>query len=199
MDNYLIVGLGNIGFEYINTRHNIGFKVLDKWVTGSDTSFISGRYANVAELKLRGNSLTLIKPTTYMNLSGRAVNYWLKEKKIKRENLLIVVDDIALPLGTLRLRKSGSAGGHNGLSHISETLGDNNYARLRVGIGDNFRLGGQIGYVLGEWDKDEEIELPQILDRSIEAIKNFVVLGPDRAMNIANTNGDPEPPIKSGV
>ena len=187
MDNYLIVGLGNIGFEYINTRHNIGFKVLDKWVTESDTSFISGRYANVAELKLRGNSLTLIKPTTYMNLSGRAVNYWLKEKKIKRENLLIVVDDIALPLGTLRLRKNGSAGGHNGLSHISETLGDNNYARLRVGIGDNFRLGGQVGYVLGEWDKDEERELPQILDRSIEAIKNFVVLGPDRAMNIANT------------
>lgn len=187
MDNYLIVGLGNIGFEYINTRHNIGFKVLDKWINESDTSFVSRRYAYMAELKYRGSSLTLIKPTTYMNLSGRAVNYWLKEKKIKRENLLIVVDDVALDLGTLRLRKSGSDGGHNGLKNISETLGDNNFARLRIGIGDNFRLGGQIDYVLGEWDEDEKRELPGIIDRSIDAVKQFVAMGPDRAMNIVNT------------
>lgn len=187
MDNYLIVGLGNIGFEYVNTRHNIGFKVLDKWIDESDTSFVSRRHAYLAELKFRGNNLTFIKPTTYMNLSGRAVNYWLQEKKIKRENLLIIVDDVALPLGTLRLRKSGSDGGHNGLKNISEYLGDNNYARLRIGIGNNFRLGGQVGYVLGEWDEDEKKDLPQIIDRSVQAIKDFIVLGPDRAMNTTNT------------
>ncbi len=185
--NFLIAGLGNIGAEYSNTRHNAGFKVLDAFAKEAGTSFLSVRYGSVAEVAYRGHKLILLKPSTYMNLSGKAVNYWLHEAKIKIENLLVVVDDIALPLGTVRLRKQGSDGGHNGLKNINELLGTKEYARLRIGIGDSFSKGQQIDYVLGKWKEEEEKELPFIIDKAIEAIKNFAFLGPDRAMNISNT------------
>lgn len=185
--NFLIVGLGNIGVEYANTRHNIGFKVLDAFAKASDTSFISGRYGSTTEVSVRGHKLTLLKPSTYMNLSGKAVNYWMQNLKIKQENILIVLDDLALPFGQLRMRKKGSNGGHNGLRNIDECLGNNEYARLRVGISDNFAKGHQVDYVLGKWTSQEEKELPFIEDNAIAAIKAFVTLGPDRAMNIANT------------
>ena len=185
--NFLIVGLGNIGVEYANTRHNIGFRVLDAYAKASNTSFISGRYGSTAEVSLRGHKLTLLKPSTYMNLSGKAVNYWMQNLKIKQENILIVLDDLALPFGQLRMRKKGSNGGHNGLKNIDECLGNNEYCRLRVGISDNFAKGHQVDYVLGKWTSEEEKELPFIEDNAIAAIKAFVSLGPDRAMNIANT------------
>lgn len=185
--NFLIVGLGNIGVEYANTRHNIGFKVLDAYAKASNTSFISGRYGSTTEVSLRGHKLTLLKPSTYMNLSGKAVNYWMQNLKIKQENILIVLDDLALPFGQLRMRKKGSNGGHNGLKNIDECLGNNEYCRLRVGISDNFAKGHQVDYVLGKWTSEEEKELPFIEDNAIAAIKAFVSLGPDRAMNIANT------------
>lgn len=186
--NFLIAGLGNIGAEYANTRHNIGFMVLDTFAKESGTSFISGRYGSTAEISVRGHRLTLLKPSTYMNLSGKAVSYWLKEKRIEQERLLVVSDDLALPLGSLRLRKQGSDGGHNGLKSIIESLGNSNYARLRLGIGDAFARGHQIDYVLGSFSAEEEKELPFILDKAVEAIKAFVTMGPDRAMNTVNTN-----------
>ncbi|MBE6226323.1 MAG: aminoacyl-tRNA hydrolase [Bacteroidales bacterium] len=186
--NFLIAGLGNIGVEYANTRHNIGFMVLDALVKDSGTSFISGRYGSTAEISYRGHKLVLLKPSTYMNLSGKAVNYWMQELKIKPENLLVVVDDLALPFGTLRMRKQGSDGGHNGLKNITQMLGNNSYARLRVGIGDAFAKGHQVDYVLGKWKSEEEKELPFILDRAGDAIKAYAFMGPDRAMNICNTN-----------
>ncbi|MBQ8034093.1 MAG: aminoacyl-tRNA hydrolase [Bacteroidales bacterium] len=186
--NFLIAGLGNIGAEYANTRHNIGFMVLDALIKDSGTSFISGRYGSTAEISYRGHKLILLKPSTYMNLSGKAVNYWMQELKIKPENLLVVVDDLALPFGTLRMRKQGSDGGHNGLKNITQMLGNNSYARLRVGIGDAFAKGHQVDYVLGKWKSEEEKELPFILDRAGDAIKAYAFMGPDRAMNICNTN-----------
>lgn len=186
--NFLIAGLGNIGVEYANTRHNIGFMVLDALVKESGTSFISGRYGSTAEISYRGHKLTLLKPSTYMNLSGKAVNYWMQELKIKPENLLVVVDDLAIPFGTLRMRKQGSDGGHNGLKNITQMLGSNSYARLRVGIGDAFAKGHQVDYVLGKWKSEEEKELPFILDRAGDAIKAYAFMGPDRAMNLCNTN-----------
>ena len=188
--NFLIAGLGNIGAEYANTRHNIGFKVLDAFAKASGTSFISGRYGSTAVVPVRGHKLILLKPSTYMNLSGKAVNYWLQAEKIKQENLLVVLDDLALPFGSIRLRKQGSDGGHNGLKNINEFLGNNAYARLRIGIGDAFSKGRQVDYVLGQWKEAEEKELPFVEDKAIEAIKAFVTLGPDRAMNIANTKAE---------
>ena len=186
--NYLVVGLGNIGFEYVDTRHNIGFSVLDAWAQASNISFSTKRYGDVAEVRFKGHTFILLKPSTYMNLSGKAVNYWMQELKIKPENLLVVVDDLALPFGTLRMRKQGSDGGHNGLKNITQMLGNNSYARLRVGIGDAFAKGHQVDYVLGKWKSEEEKELPFILDRAGDAIKAYAFMGPDRAMNICNTN-----------
>lgn len=185
--NFLIVGLGNIGYEYIDTRHNIGFSVLEAWANASNTFFSSNRLANTAEISYRGHKFILIKPTTYMNLSGRAVNYWLQKAKIPKENLLVVVDDLALPLGTIRMRAKGSDGGHNGLKSIDEFLGYNSYARLRVGIGDNFGMGGQVDYVLGKWSSEERILLAPVIERSVDAIKAFGVMGIERAMNVYNT------------
>ncbi|MDD4639672.1 MAG: aminoacyl-tRNA hydrolase [Bacteroidales bacterium] len=179
--------MGNIGAEYANTRHNIGFKVLDTLAEMSGISFISRRYGSVAEMKFKGKHFILLKPSTYMNLSGKAVSYWLKAQKIDTENLLVVVDDIALPLGTLRMRKQGSDGGHNGLKSVSEVLGTENYARLRLGIGNRFGLGAQIDYVLGEWTTQESGELPGICERAAEAIKSFGTAGIERSMNIFNT------------
>lgn len=185
---YLIVGLGNIGEEYSQTRHNIGFMVLDHLISGSNTIFSSDRLAFKAQLSYRGRELVLIKPTTYMNLSGRAVNYWKQEENIPLENILVVSDDIAIPFGTLRMKKKGSDGGHNGLANIAQALSTDQFARLRVGVGANFHKGGQIDYVLGAFDQEEKSDLPSILDRACSAIKDFVFIGADRAMNICNTS-----------
>ncbi|WP_319478772.1 aminoacyl-tRNA hydrolase [uncultured Draconibacterium sp.] len=183
---YLIAGLGNIGPEYKNTRHNIGFQILDALAEASNISFSDKRYGFVAECKFKGRTFILLKPTTYMNLSGRAVNYWLQKEKIDIKNMLVLVDDLALPFGTLRVRAKGGAGGHNGLENINQVLGRNDYARLRFGIGDDFHKGHQVNYVLGEWSKDEQKELPFKIDDSIEIIKSFGTIGVHRTMNFHN-------------
>ena len=184
--NYLIVGLGNIGPEYADTRHNIGFMILDELVKQENNRFSSMRLAYYAELKYKSRTLFLIKPTTFMNLSGKALNYWMKELKIPIENVLVLVDDIALPFGTLRLKPKGSAAGHNGLKHIEMTLGHNEYARLRFGVSDNFPKGQQVNYVLDAFDKEELPALPGLIDRSIEMIKSFVTVGAELTMTRFN-------------
>ena len=183
---YLIVGLGNIGPEYADTRHNIGFVILDKLAKEESAQFHTMRLASYTEVKHKGRSLHLIKPTTYMNLSGNALRYWMNELKIPVENVLVLVDDLALPLGTLRLKPKGSAAGHNGLKHIEIILGNNNYARLRFGIGDNFPKGKQVNYVLDAFDKDELPELPALIERSIEMIKSFATAGTELTMTRYN-------------
>lgn len=185
--HFLIAGLGNIGEEYADTRHNIGFLVLDVWAQASNTSFVSGRYGATAEVSFKGNKFTLLKPSTYMNLSGKAVNYWLANLKIPRENLLVVVDDLAIPFGTLRMRAKGSAGGHNGLKDIDFRLASEEYARLRIGTGNGgFAEGRQVDFVLGEWLLEEKKELPLIVNTAIEAIKCFGAEGINRAMTQYN-------------
>ena len=193
MDHFLVAGLGNIGAEYSNTRHNMGFMVLDAWAKASNTVFQSGRYGSTAEVSFKGRKFTLLKPSTYMNLSGKAVRYWMNELKLPMENLIVVSDDLNIPFGTLRMRKNGSAGGHNGLTNITEMLGTQDYARIRVGIGNNFNRGGQVDYVLGELDEDEMKQMPEICDRVISGIKAFATVGPDRAMNVVNTRLKPAP------
>ncbi len=183
---YLIAGLGNIGAEYKNTRHNIGFQILDAFAEASNISFNDKRYGFVAEYKYKSRTCVFLKPTTYMNLSGRAVNYWLQKEKIALENLLVLVDDVALPFGTLRVRAKGSPGGHNGLRNISDVLGSNEYARLRFGIGDNFHPGFQVDYVLSDWTNDEQKELPAKIDSCIEIIQSFGTIGVERTMNFFN-------------
>ena len=185
--NYLIVGLGNIGVEYANTRHNMGFMVLDAWAQASNIIFESGRYGSTATISFKGRKFTLLKPSTYMNLSGKAVRYWMNELKIPLENLLVLSDDLNIPFGTLRLRKNGSAGGHNGLTNINELLGTQEYARIRLGIGNDFGRGQQIGYVLGELSKEEMEQMPEICKRTIEGIKAWATIGADKAMNVVNT------------
>lgn len=184
---YLIVGLGNIGAEYENTRHNIGFKVLDALAGASNIVFSSDRYASICEIKHKGRILVLVKPTTYMNLSGKAVNYWLQQTKVPKENLLIVTDDLALPFGKLRLRASGSDGGHNGLKNINEVLGNNNYARLRFGISADFAKGKQVDYVLGEWNEEELKTLSDRIQLAGDIIKSFATAGLQRTMNDYNS------------
>ena len=185
--NYLIVGLGNIGVEYANTRPNMGFMVLDAWAQASNILFESGRYGSTATISFKGRKFTLLKPSTYMNLSGKAVRYWMNELKIPLENLLVLSDDLNIPFGTLRLRKNGSAGGHNGLTNINELIGTQDYARIRLGIGNEFGRGQQVGYVLGELSKEEQEQMPEICKRTIEGIKAWATIGADRAMNIVNT------------
>ena len=185
--NYLIVGLGNIGVEYANTRHNMGFMVLDAWAQASNILFESGRYGSTATISFKGRKFTLLKPSTYMNLSGKAVRYWINELKIPLENLLVLSDDLNIPFGTLRLRKNGSAGGHNGLTNINELIGTQDYARIRLGIGNEFGRGQQVGYVLGELSKEEQEQMPDICKRTIEGIKAWATIGADRAMNLVNT------------
>jgi len=185
--NYLIVGLGNIGYEYIGTRHNIGFSTLDVWAQASNVSFTTQRYGDVAEIRFRGHVLTLLKPSTYMNLSGKAVNYWVQKLKIPLENLLVISDDMALPPGMLRMRKRGSAGGHNGLQNITDMLGTDQWCRLRIGIGSHFGFGSQVDFVLGKWTPEEKPEIDEALPRAIKAVETFVSVGPDRAMNVVNT------------
>ena len=183
---YLIAGLGNIGAEYKNTRHNIGFQILDALAGASNISFNDRRYGFVAEYKFKARTFILLKPTTYMNLSGRAVAYWLQKESIELSNLLVLVDDLALPFGTIRVRAKGGAGGHNGLENINQVLGRNDYTRLRFGIGDNFHKGFQVDYVLGDWSKEEEKELPAKIDTCIEIIQSFATIGTERTMNFFN-------------
>ena len=185
--NYLIVGLGNIGVEYVNTRHNMGFMVLDAWAQASNISFESGRYGSTATVSFKGRKFTLLKPSTYMNLSGKAVRYWMTELKITVENLLVISDDLNIPFGTLRLRKNGSAGGHNGLTNINELIGTQEYARIRVGIGNDFGRGQQVDYVLGELSKEEAEQMPEVSKRVIEGVKAWALMGADKAMNVVNT------------
>ena len=183
---YLIAGLGNIGAEYKNTRHNIGFQILDALTGASNISFNDKRYGFVAEYKYKARTFILLKPTTYVNLSGRAVAYWMQKEDIEISNLLVLVDDLALPFGTIRVRAKGGAGGHNGLENINQVLGRNDYARLRFGIGDNFHKGFQVDYVLGDWSREEEKELPAKIDSCIEIIQSFGTIGTDRTMNFFN-------------
>ena len=193
MDTFLVVGLGNIGAEYANTRHNMGFMVLDAWAKASNIVFKSDRYGSIAETSFKGRRFFLMKPSTYMNLSGKAVRYWMNALKLPLENLIVISDDINIPFGTLRMRKNGSAGGHNGLTNITEMLGSQDYARIRVGIGNDFSRGGQIDFVLGELSDDQQKEMPEICERVISGIKAFATVGPDRAMNTVNTKPKPSP------
>lgn len=183
---YLIVGLGNIGSEYQYTRHNIGFRVLDALAKASNIVFTDKRYGEIAELKVKGRTLILLKPSTYMNLSGNAVRYWMQQEKIPLENLLVVVDDLALPFGTLRLKGKGSDAGHNGLKNIQSILGTQNYARLRFGIGNDFPKGGQIDFVLGTFSKEDEKAMPDKFVTCEEIIKNFCLAGIQNTMNQFN-------------
>ncbi len=183
---YLIVGLGNIGAEYAGTRHNIGFDVLDALAGASNAVFTTARYGDIAEAKYKGRTLVLLKPSTYMNLSGKAVRYWLEAAKVDRERLLVVSDDIALPFGTLRLRPKGSAGGHNGLKNIAELLGTEEFARMRFGVGGDFPRGHQGDYVLGEWTAEEREALPERLKLFGDAIKSFAAVGTAMTMNYFN-------------
>jgi len=183
---YLIAGLGNIGAEYSNTRHNIGFKIADALAADLNGTFKVDRLASVCSVKYKARTLVLIKPTTYMNLSGKAVKYWLEKEKIGLDRLLVVLDDIALPYGRIRLRARGSDAGHNGLSNIIQTLGTNQFARLRFGVGNDFQRGYQVDYVLGEWTKEQEKELPFKINDAVEAVKSFTTIGLARTMNAFN-------------
>lgn len=183
---YLIVGLGNIGNEYAHTRHNIGFDTLDALAEASNVVFATKRYGDVTEMKLKGQQLVLLKPSTYMNLSGNAVRYWLQQENIPIENLLVVVDDLALPFGTLRLKPKGSDGGHNGLRNIQELIGTQTYARLRFGIGNEFARGGQVDFVLGRFSAEDEKVKKERIEVAIEIIKTFCLAGVQTAMNQYN-------------
>lgn len=184
---YLIAGLGNVGSKYAGTRHNIGFDALDEIAEAFDASFKNDTQADVCTIKHKGRTLILIKPTTYMNLSGKAVRYWMTKQKVKPENLLVVLDDLNLDFNTLRLRAKGKDGGHNGLKNINEVLNTQQYARLRLGIGDNFNRGKQVNYVLGKWDERELADMGSFLDRAKRAILDFATIGTARAMS--NNNG----------
>ncbi|MDR1557139.1 MAG: aminoacyl-tRNA hydrolase [Tannerellaceae bacterium] len=183
---YLIAGLGNFAPEYWETRHNIGFRIVDRLAADGAALFRPARYGDIAELRIKGKVLLLLKPTTYMNLSGLAVRYWLQKEKIPDENLLVVSDDIVLPFGTLRLKPRGSHGGHNGLRNIEETIGTREYARLRFGVGNAFPAGRQIDYVLGEFDAEELAVMPEKLHTAAEMVKSFCLAGVNITMNLFN-------------
>ena len=183
---YLIVGLGNIGDEYAGTRHNIGFMMLDAFADAQGVTWADKRYGFVAKCRVKNAELILLKPSTYMNLSGNAVRYWLQQEKIPVENMLVLVDDLNLPFGTIRIRKQGSNGGHNGLGNIQSVLGTENYARVRFGIGNNFSRGAQCNFVLGKWTDEEQKLLPERLKVTSEIIPSFCLQGIDRTMNLYN-------------
>lgn len=187
MKKYLIACLGNIGPEYVGTRHNAGFMVGDKIAEESGVDFKSCRYGDMAIVRVKNCELMLLKPSTFMNLSGVAVRYWMNKEKLPLENLLVVVDDLALPFGALRMRKKGSDAGHNGLKNIAAELGNSNYARLRVGVGNDFPKGAQIDFVLGKFTPDERTRLPEILDKAADTVKTYCLSGPDIAMNRFNS------------
>lgn len=183
---YLIVGLGNIGQEYDGTRHNIGFRVLDAFAKASNIVFEDKRYGFVGRTSLKGKQLILLKPSTYMNLSGNAVRYWMQQEKVPLENVLVVVDDLALPFGALRLKPSGSDAGHNGLKHIAATLGTQSYARLRFGIGNDFPRGGQIDFVLGRFGEEDLQQMDERVDTACDIIRSFCLAGIQITMNQFN-------------
>ncbi|HVU56388.1 MAG TPA: aminoacyl-tRNA hydrolase [Puia sp.] len=186
MAKYLIVGLGNIGADYAGTRHNIGFDVADALVKKHEGAFRLDRLAEVAEIRWKGKTLITIKPTTFMNLSGKAVKYWMDKEKVPLENVLIIVDELALPLTKFRLRPAGSSAGHNGLRSIEEVLGTNGYPRLRFGIGSNFPKGRQVDFVLGRWKEEELPLVGQKIDKTVELVESFVTSGIERTMNQYN-------------
>ena len=183
---FLIVGLGNIGDEYAHTRHNIGFDVVNAFVQKHKLNFSTGRLAYRAEIKLKGKTLICICPTTYMNLSGKAVKYWMDKEKISLENILVIIDDIALPLNKIRVRPGGSDAGHNGLKSIQEILGTSNYPKLRFGISNDFPKGHQSDFVLGKWKKEEEPLVKLKIEKAVDAIESFAVQGINAAMNLVN-------------
>lgn len=188
MDKYLIVGLGNPGYEYENTRHNTGFMVLDKMAESVGVSFEDKRYGYVAETSIKGRKVFLLKPTTYMNLSGNAVRYWLQKENIDQKRLLVVVDDLSIPLGDYRLKGNGSNGGHNGLGNIQQLIGQQ-YARLRMGIGSDFQRGQQVDWVLGKYTDEDMRTLQPFIDEAVEIIRSFVLAGLDITMNQFNKLG----------
>lgn len=183
---YLIVGLGNMGADYDNTRHNVGFEVVDALAREFEVTFKDDNLGDLAEFKHKGRTFILLKPSTFMNRSGKAVRYWLQKAKVKQENLLVIVDEVNLDFGAVRLRGKGSAGGHNGLKDIEEKLGNSDYARLRIGIGSDFPKGRQVDYVLGEWSKEQAAELPEVIRHATEAVKSFGTIGLQRTMNEFN-------------
>lgn len=185
-ESYLVVGLGNIGPEYSKTRHNMGFMVLDAWSQASNTAFNTMRYGDVAEIHLKGRTVYLLKPSTYMNLSGNAVRYYLQKLPIPTDRLLVICDDINLPFGKLRMRKNGSDGGHNGLKNIAECLETENYARIRMGVGHEFSTGAQADYVLGNLSEEEMKEMDNLSEKVIQGVKDWISVGADRAMNVLN-------------
>ena len=184
---YLVVGLGNIGPEYASTRHNLGFMVLDAWAKASNAVFTTERYGDVCEISFKGRSFTLLKPSTYMNLSGNAVRYWMQKLSLPIENLIVISDDLNLPFGSIRLRKSGSDGGHNGLHHIIWALESDQFARIRIGIGNDFSHGAQVDFVLGNLSEEQMAEIPAMAEKIIAGIKTWAVLGAEMAMNQVNT------------
>ena len=184
---YLVVGLGNIGAEYTSTRHNMGFMVLDAWAQASNVLFKTDRYGQVAEVSYKGRWFVLLKPSTYMNLSGNAVRYWMQQLHLPLENLIVISDDINLPFGTLRMRTGGSSGGHNGLEDITQKLESDQWTRIRVGIGNDFARGRQVDYVLGDLSPEEMAAVPELSARIIQAVKDISTIGVARAMNTLNT------------
>ena len=186
MKKFLIVGLGNIGSEYVNTRHNIGFKALDYIANSENISFNTVKLGDLAEMKVKGKTVFLLKPNTYMNLSGKAVKYWMDKENIAKENILVITDDLNLPFGTIRIKSKGSDGGHNGLKNIQLLLNSTEYPRFRFGISDSFKKGQQVNYVLGEWDEEEKEKLKERLELTSEAVKSFVLSGLNNTMNTFN-------------
>ena len=186
MKKFLIVGLGNIGAEYANTRHNIGFKVLDFLAKKESLDFQTVKLGSLAEYKVKGRTLLLLKPNTYMNLSGKAVQYWMEKEKIAKENILVITDDLNLPFGTIRIKPKGSDGGHNGLKSIQQLLNSADYPRFRFGISDDFKKGRQVDYVLGEWDEEEKAKLPERLEVAVQAIESFALAGLGNTMTTFN-------------
>ena len=190
--DYLVVGLGNIGAEYASTRHNMGFMVLDAWAQASNVLFKTDRYGDVAEVSFKGRWFVLLKPSTYMNLSGNAVRYWMQKLHLPLENLIVVCDDLNLPFGTVRMRANGSSGGHNGLEDIAQKMESTQWTRIRVGIGNDFHRGGQIDYVLGDLSAEEKEQIPALSQRIIQGIKDVSTIGVQRAMNTVNTRPKPQ-------
>ncbi len=184
--SYLVVGLGNIGPEYACTRHNMGFMVLDAWAQASNIVFETRRYGDIGSVSIKGRKFFLLKPSTYMNLSGNAVRYWMQELDIPVENVIVICDDLNLPFGTIRMRGSGSDGGHNGLKNIIELTGTRDFARIRMGIGHDFQKGGQVDFVIGNISDDEKAALPELFNKVIEGIQSWVFQGLDRAMTALN-------------
>jgi PTH1 family peptidyl-tRNA hydrolase len=191
---YLIVGLGNIGEGYKDTRHNIGFTILDAMAMASNIAFTDKRYGGICKIRYKGRELILLKPSTYVNLSGNAVNYWLTKENIPLENMLVIVDDIALPLGSIRMRSKGNDGGHNGLAHINTTLATNEYSRIRIGIGNSFRKGAQVDFVLGKWEPEERKFMESRISIVINMIKSFAFAGTELTMTAFNKVGKKIPP-----